>query len=120
MTTLRVVRYARPKQNEIFNDNLYGITFVYDIDYDTRTVDVCWSVCNGDNFEKKVGVEQALKRQKLKFPLEAVKGTGLTKACLIHLFGEEIGGMMVGNYPLLHHIMYDTTRYLNKVKKLDG
>jgi hypothetical protein len=118
MNNLRIVRYARPKQKEIHNDNLYGITFVYDIDYEDRIVWASWSICNGDNFEKKVGVEQALKRKKLTFPLDDVKNTGLTKAFMNRLFGKDVGGMVVGNYTLMHHVLSEVTRYINSEKTI--
>ena len=79
-TPLRVVRFVRPDARTR-NNNLYGITFVFHLDYKTRLVHVQWSVCNGDNFNKQIGVQEALKRRSFSFPLDDVRNTGLVRAC---------------------------------------
>lgn len=59
----KVIRYLRPTvfQNGIpVISNLGGVTFIFDLDYEQRTVSIKFSVCNEDeNFDKKTGVEVA-------------------------------------------------------------
>ena len=78
---IRVIRYVRPTPynclmyHMVNRSNLYGITMVFDIDYDTRKVVARWSVCTNDNFEKKIGVERALLCKKMvTFNLDEVVG----------------------------------------------
>ena len=66
---VQVIRYVRPTFENTWDDfsgedyyrfsNLYGITAVFDIDYELGIVLARWSVCNGDNFSKEVGVNLA-------------------------------------------------------------
>lgn len=55
---VQIVRYVRPVGFE--NSNMFGVTLVFDLDYKARRVHVGMSICNGDNFEKEVGVGLAL------------------------------------------------------------
>jgi|SRR5690606_15056773 len=95
---VQVVRYIRPYGFEEFpygmHSNLYGITLVYTIDYDSRTVCVSWSICNNDNFDKSVGKNIAkTSKNSFSFSLEKVnEEDGLTNALILSLLdftGEE-------------------------------
>lgn len=93
MNKVEVVRYIRP-DNKVWvldkyeeNSNLYGVTVVFDVDYDSQTVVAKWSVCNGDNFEKTLG-KQIAKSSKLAFtfPMSTVKEKeGIVAALLFEL-----------------------------------
>lgn len=54
---LEVVRFIRPLNWD--NHNLYGVTLVFNLDYNRRKIDVGISICNGDNFEKSDGINRA-------------------------------------------------------------
>lgn len=63
---LVVYRYIRPNSDYwdwpdeySLNENLYGITVRFDIDYLTRIVSASWSICEGDNFSKEIGRNRA-------------------------------------------------------------
>jgi len=77
---IQVVRYLR--DTSTINDNLHAITFVFDLDYGTRTVTAKWAICNGDNFNKKSGINIASERKdSFSFPMEDVKDSqGLVNA----------------------------------------
>ena len=87
---VQVVRYIRDyiQTDPFFGadevDNMKGITVVYDIDYDERTVEASWSVCAGTNFSKALGQAYARRNaQKFAFPLEMVHSqAGLNHALL--------------------------------------
>ena len=114
---IEVVRYARPHHTHP-NSNLFGITFIFNLDYVTRKVKVQWSVCNGDNFNKKVGYSQAKKRMDFEFPLDLVKGRGLVKAFLGDAFqNESLTDMAISNYPLMHHMISVMTRHVAEMEK---
>lgn len=53
---IQVVRFIRPYHK---HSNLYGVTLVFTLDYEKKTIDVGISVCNGDNFDNAVGVNIA-------------------------------------------------------------
>jgi hypothetical protein len=59
------VRYVRPYKttddyrNPVQIDNLQGITFKVQLDYEKKTIRFGYSVCNGDNFNKKLGIQNA-------------------------------------------------------------
>lgn len=57
---IEVVRYLRPL-DEYCNghSNMYGVTFVFTLDYEKKLIDVGISVCNWDNFSKKEGIKFA-------------------------------------------------------------
>lgn len=56
---IHVVRYIRPQDEYCISSNLYGVTLIFTLDYEKRLIDVGISVCNGDNFDRKVGVKLA-------------------------------------------------------------
>jgi hypothetical protein len=60
---IEVVRYIRPTVTMTHQTNLYGITVIYEIDYDTRTVRASWAICEGENFSKTIGYAYANARQ---------------------------------------------------------
>lgn len=87
-----VFRYIRPIEFFDFEEygdftNLYGITINYLIDYKTGVVDAGWSVCNGDNFDKKIGRKLAEETSKVfTFLLSDVdKYEGLTNALVANI-----------------------------------
>ena len=66
----RRILYLRPHQLPFVNnidywktyelkENLYGITVIFDIDHEWGTVGYTYSVCNGVNFDKYIGRDQA-------------------------------------------------------------
>lgn len=97
---IQVVRYIRPRAcvedkwgsgikcpEEGLHPNLYGITLVFHMCYDTGQVQVRWSVCNGDNFSRGEGVYWALYREEdtyLQYPLDQVESCGGLVASAIH------------------------------------
>lgn len=91
---VQVVRYIRDYiQTDTFFaahevDNMKGITVVYDIDYDERTVEASWSVCAGVNFSKAVGQAYARRNaQKFAFPLDMVQNLAGLNAALLNSIG---------------------------------
>lgn len=92
MDKVEVVRYIRPiemlgwrprnKYEE--NSNLYGVTVVFELDYENKTVLAKWAICNGDNFEKRLGVKLARESKvSYKFPLNSVSyNDGLVPALM--------------------------------------
>lgn len=113
-TPLRVVRFVRPDARTR-NNNLYGITFVFHLDYKTRLVHVQWSVCNGDNFNKQIGVQEALKRRSFSFPLDDVRNTGLVRALLFNLFEQKhIVDMLTEHYSILHQTFCKITQAITQ------
>ena len=52
-------RYVRPLNPYMEIDNLKGITFRIQLDYQYRTIKFAYSVCNGDNFNKQNGRTRA-------------------------------------------------------------
>ena len=59
---VQIVRFARFWNQDQVVDNLSGVTFVFDIDYENDQIRAGWSVCDGDNFNKKVGIHFAKER----------------------------------------------------------
>ncbi len=70
---IRFIRYLRPIRTAPFTkefcvayrnevDNMRGTTFVIELDYSTKTIAFAYSVCRGDNFEKRVGKNIAKQR----------------------------------------------------------
>lgn len=53
---VEVVRFLRPYS---FNENMFGVTFIFTLNYHTRRIDVKISVCNGDNFSRQEGIDRA-------------------------------------------------------------
>lgn len=87
---ISVVRYERPFEFEVGkygeNSNLYGITILYEINYNTQLVKAKWSVCNGDNFSKKIGKSLAEKSDvSWNFNLDLVTKYGSLKLALFEV-----------------------------------
>lgn len=91
---IEVVRYVRPNMFLNFsygkydhNDNLYGVTIVFDVDYDQKEVVAKWSICNGVNFSKKEGYDVAVCSGRSEtFDLELVyTNHGLVDGLVSHL-----------------------------------
>lgn len=57
---VEVIRFLRPYA---FHENMFGVTFIFTLDYHKRRIDVQLSVCNGDNFSRKEGVNEARKNK---------------------------------------------------------
>lgn len=53
---VEVIRFLRPFA---YHENLFGVTFIFTLDYARRRIDVQFSVCNGDNFSRSEGVRRA-------------------------------------------------------------
>lgn len=60
--TIVVYRYIRPYSWDTEVDSQRGITLAFLLDYNTRTIEVGFSVCDGDNFKKETGREIAQER----------------------------------------------------------
>ena len=57
---VEVIRYIRPMDENCYGQsNLFGVTLVFTLDYNRRRINVGISVCNGDNFDKKLGIDLA-------------------------------------------------------------
>ena len=57
---VEVIRYIRPLDEYCHGQsNMFGVTLVFTLDYNLRRIDVGISVCNGDNFDKKLGIDLA-------------------------------------------------------------
>ena len=59
---VQIVRFERFVDSYGNIDNLSGVTFVYDLDYVNRQIRMGWSICDGDNFNKKIGIHFAKER----------------------------------------------------------
>lgn len=93
---VKVVRYIRPRPFEWSKyglyDNLYGITLVFTLNYETQMVFAQWSICNGDNFEKKIGVELAEQSSVwANFPISLIEEKGSLTVVLIESLLEYVG-----------------------------
>jgi len=79
-----VRRYIRPEPIEGLPDNKYGIAISYIINHDEGAVYAQWSVCNGDQFDRKVGIEIAVNLDRyVKFDFRLVSHfEGLSNALL--------------------------------------
>lgn len=53
------VRYIRPRDYDGVIDNMYGVTILFTLDYKLNNIKFQYSICRGDNFNKKKGVEIA-------------------------------------------------------------
>lgn len=98
-TVVEVIRYIRPHEHYRtceeyghkyrMNTNLYGITVAFLLDYEENIVLATWSVCNGENFSRKAGIEAINNREKqfaVAFPLEDVDNDkGLVNALSFRL-----------------------------------
>lgn len=95
---IEVIRYLRPGHS---HGNNYGVTAIFNINYDKETVEARFSVCNGDNFDKKKGVQIARNSKVvINFPLsEADEFHGLMNALLWH-----VGGVPDDPYKLNHNM----------------
>lgn len=109
---VRVVRYVRPKSNMRYS-NLFGITFVFTIDYDKGEVLSQWSVCNGDNFDKEKGVDVARGKKCFPFSFSKVGKAGLVSALISELFNYENTDVMKNDYFLMHEVFKELARYAN-------
>jgi hypothetical protein len=81
-----VVRFLRPEDRYwegkySRNNNLYGITIIFALDYNTRQVGAQWSVCREENFNKKIGKSIAESKPVFYFDMPDVR-TPLVTALL--------------------------------------
>lgn len=71
------------------HDNLYGITMLFTIDYNSMVVKAKHSVCNGDNFSKEEGKSRAeLNHVECYFPAELIEKHGGTVEAYLHFLQE--------------------------------
>jgi hypothetical protein len=59
---VKVIRYVRPytDQSEMSYSNLGGATFVFDLDYNARKVEIKFAICaTRENFSKELGTAAA-------------------------------------------------------------
>lgn len=61
-STVELVRYIRPHTVYGAVDNMRGVTLVIQLDYTQKDILFQYSICDGDNFDKSVGVDLAYKR----------------------------------------------------------
>jgi hypothetical protein len=60
LAPVSVIRYVRPMFTDSKLANLGGVTFVFTMDYNIRTVSVQFAICSPkDNFDKKAGIAHA-------------------------------------------------------------
>ena len=83
-------RFERDRESDdkyFDHPNLYGVTILYRLDYENDTVEAQYSVCNGDNFSKEVGISRAgLNPMTYVFPLDTVEDhAGLNNAFLSNI-----------------------------------
>lgn len=57
-----ITRYVRPKTAFGDIDNLRGVTLIIELDYVAKTIRFQYSICDGDNFCKDIGVQLAIRR----------------------------------------------------------
>lgn len=60
---VNIVRYIRPLNDAGQIDNLYGVTLLIALDYKNREIEFKYSICRGDNFDKKMGIAIAKERR---------------------------------------------------------
>jgi hypothetical protein len=59
-TKVRVIRYLRKVDDCGYDHNLGGVTFLFDMDYEARTVEIRHAICSpSDNFERTAGIRIA-------------------------------------------------------------
>lgn len=77
-----VFRHIRPDDFGLAvhreNDNLYGITVRYEIDYNSYTVRASWAICRGDNFDKHTGRKMASFAKEYTYRLDTSKPLSLS------------------------------------------
>lgn len=73
MEPTKVIRYIRPyvigSTGEVCPAGNYGVVLVFLIDQEKDQLQLKWSVCNGDTFSKKRGLEEAEKNPVLTLPV---------------------------------------------------
>lgn len=57
---VQVIRYLRQYTDRGDIDNMTGMTIVADLDYKHDTINIYWSDCQGDNFNKQLGFDIAV------------------------------------------------------------
>lgn len=107
---VEVIRYIRPE--EVEDQNLYGITILYSIDYINEVVKAKWSVCRGDNFDKNVGKSNAEKSRTFTyFDLDEIKEhKGLTNALVVHLKSQLGWGSIFDHYEFKHRLFSEALK----------
>lgn len=67
---VEIVRYLRPMvrtNGRVSTVGNEGVTAIISIDHEAKKINFQWSVCNGETFNKKRGVEEAKKKTPLTF-----------------------------------------------------
>jgi len=62
LTEVKVIRFLRPFNVVTgYPENLGGVTFIFFLDYEKRTLAIRHAICSAtDNFQKKLGINTAL------------------------------------------------------------
>ena len=84
---IQVIRHIRPKNPNGTPMQFFGVTMVFGLDYEAGKIHVQWSVCNGDNFDRRVGVKYATSRPAVVIPMtedKQVDQNGLVFHALAH------------------------------------
>lgn len=66
---VKFVRYIRPRDVDGVIYNMYGVTILFTLDYKLENIKFQYSICRGDNFNKKKGVEIAETRAVYVIPM---------------------------------------------------
>ena len=119
---IEVVRYIRPDVYDSFplclHDNLHGITVIFTVDYAARTVKAQWSVCNQDNFDRKVGKDIARQAKEYIYPLDV--NTSLSVSLLHNLLKDQEKEEQCIRTDDIHEYAYEFIRqtFLNATRKM--
>lgn len=108
INNVTVIRYVRPLLGNGHYSNLGGITFLFELDYTRRTINIYFSVCSSkENFNKKEGIEIAkqagIERQFNydKFQQLATLKGGFVDAYISILESEQVMGVLTKRESIL-------------------
>lgn len=81
-------RYIRSIDFDGVVDNMSGVTLLINLDYVNRIISFKYSICNGDNFDKKVGIAIAnsKKLHSIKMPETGIPESGTVDFIMDSLF----------------------------------
>lgn len=87
LSPVRVIRYVRPRLENYCFSNLGGVTFVFTLDYNLRTVEVQTAICSSkDNFNKADGLKYALESSPRKFNLDKFQAFADEEGGFVHAY----------------------------------
>lgn len=110
---VRVIRYVRPRLENYCFSNLGGVTFVFTMDYNARTVAVQSAICSSkDNFNKADGLKYALSTSPRRFNLDKFQAFaddegGFVQAYLAILKSESVSDAVLPSEKVLLRKMQD-------------